>query len=90
MFTVYSMPNCPDCLNAKNLLKREGKDFEEKVAGQDFTREELVELIGPVRTLPQIVMTTDHGLVHVGGYRDLVKLLAGGGATVRKVEQPTV
>lgn len=90
MFTVYSMPNCPDCMNAKNLLKREGMEFQEKVAGQDFTREELVELIGPVRTLPQITRSTEEGLFHIGGYRDLVALMNGGGSTVRKIEQPVV
>lgn len=90
MFTVYSMPNCPDCMNAKNLLKREGMEFVEKVAGQDFTREELVQLVGPVRTLPQITRATSEGLFHVGGYRDLVSLMNGSGATVRRIEQPVV
>lgn len=86
-YVVYSMPNCPDCMNAKNLLKREGKEFIEKLAGQDFGRDELLDLLGPVRTLPQITVETQDGLFHVGGYRDLVKLLAGSGASVRKVGQ---
>lgn len=86
-YIVYSMPNCPDCLNAKNLLKREGKEFTEKVAGQDFGREELVNLLGPVRTLPQITVENQDGVFHVGGYRDLAKLLSGSGGTVRKVGQ---
>lgn len=85
MFTVYTMPNCPDCKNAKDLLKREGKDFEEKVAGVDFTQQELIDLVGPVRTLPQITRSGDEGLFYIGGYRDLVKLMAGGGSTVRKI-----
>lgn len=86
MYTVYSMPNCPDCKNAKDLLLREGKEFAEKIAGKDFTREELVELLGPVRTLPQITVRNEEGLFHIGGYRDLAAKFAGGGVTVRKLE----
>lgn len=88
-YTIFSMPNCPDCKNAKDLLTREGKDFVERSADpagpNPFTREELQALVGPVRTLPQIIFTNEQGTFHVGGYRDLVKLNAGGGSTVRKL-----
>lgn len=87
MYTVYTMPNCPDCKNAKDLLKRQGHEFEEKVAGQDFTREQLMELVGNVRTLPQITVQNQDGVFYVGGFKDLAKLLNGGGATIRKIAQ---
>lgn len=87
-YTVFSMPNCPDCKNAKDLLTREGHSFTVRGEGEGetpFTPEELIALVGPVRTLPQIILTNDHGTYHVGGYRDLVKLNAGSGVTVRKI-----
>lgn len=90
MFTVYSMEvapgvPCPYCKNAKELLTREGKKFVEKNAGVDFTREELVELLGPVRTLPQIVVHLDAGDYLIGGYNDLIKYFSGELADLRAV-----
>lgn len=82
-FTVYTMQNCPHCTNAKNLLTREGKSFSEKA---DFTKEELFDLVGPVRTLPQIVVEDEEGMFHIGGYIELVRFLAQDGITVRKLE----
>lgn len=70
-FAVYTMPNCPDCQNAKNLLKSKNIPFQELVAGRNFSREEFTELFGEeVRTLPQIVDIANQ--VHVGGYKDLI------------------
>lgn len=87
-YAVYTMPNCPDCKNAKDLLTRKGLNFEEVT---EFTPAELVALVGPVRSLPQIVMydlegNHDHvGVYHVGGYKDLVKLQAGDLTNLRKI-----
>lgn len=85
LYTVYTMPNCPDCKNAKDLLHRKGKSFDEVT---EFTREELINLVGPVRTLPQILVKNEQGLWHVGGYKDLVTYIAAGehpGASVRLI-----
>lgn len=87
-YVVYTMPNCPDCKNAKAFLEREGINFKEVT---DFTREELIELVGPVRTLPQIIQvrvdkqTHEMTKYHVGGYKDLVKLFAGDHPGPRKL-----
>lgn len=72
-FTVFTMPNCPDCKNAKALLERKGLDFSEKV---DFTPQELLNLVGPVRTLPQIVVEESSETFHIGGYKDLSSFLS--------------
>lgn len=78
MFIVYSMHNCPHCIGAKELLKARGESFEVKMAGEDFTREELVEKLGPVRTLPQIVQEQPNGETkHIGGFTDLQKHFFG-------------
>lgn len=87
MFVVYTMPNCPHCVGAKELLKSKGLAFEEKIAGKHFSREALIGWLGPVRTLPQIVRKNEEGQwVHIGGFTDLQKTFAGGGVTVRILE----
>lgn len=89
MYIVHTLPtHCPYCVQAKDLLKIKGKDFKERVAGQDFSKEQLEELLGPVRTLPQILQVNANGdLVHIGGFTDLRTQLAGGGATVRIIKR---
>ena len=72
MFTVYSMPNCPHCVGAKELLKARGYEFKEKTAGEDFTKDQLEAILGkPVRTLPQIVFEANGVKRHIGGFTDL-------------------
>lgn len=88
MYILHTLPtHCPYCVQAKDLLKIKAKDFQERVAGQDFSKEQLEQLLGPVRTLPQILQVNAHGdLIHIGGFQDLRKQLAGGGATVRRIK----
>lgn len=90
MYIVHTLPtHCPYCVQAKDLLKIKNKDYQEKIAGQDFGREQLEELLGfSVRTLPQILHVNANGdLIHIGGFTDLRKQLAGGGATVRLLKK---
>lgn len=82
-YTIYTMPNCAHCIAAKDLFKREGLEFTEVT---EFTREELLNLVGPVRTLPQILVKNDKGTWHIGGYTDLIEYRRAGdhpGASVR-------
>jgi glutaredoxin len=89
-YAVYTMPNCPDCKNAKDLLERKGfekgKGYEEVT---EFTPAELIAMVGPVRSLPQIVMydllTDPVTAFHVGGYKDLTKLMSGDLTSLRKI-----
>lgn len=80
MFTVYSKPNCPHCLSAKNLLELAGEDYEvvdldvgqPKIDGAKYiSRDQLLQLIPSARTMPQII---SNGAL-VGGYRELQHLL---------------
>lgn len=80
-FTLFGMPNCPDCIRAKDLLKSSGYEFETRGEGEGevpFTPEELIALVGPVRTLPQIVVHLNGASYHVGGYRDLAQWYPAG------------
>lgn len=69
-YTVYTMPNCPDCKNAKQLLETRGCEFTEIT---DFSPQELIAQVGPVRSLPQIIVTRGgtNERYHVGGFKDL-------------------
>lgn len=70
MFLVYSTPDCPYCIRAKQLLESRHQTYEEiNVLESDEARELFVEW--QVRTVPQIV----HNNVHIGGYEDLVKYM---------------
>jgi glutaredoxin len=80
-YTIYTMPNCPHCVAAKELFKREGLNFTEIT---QFTPEELIAAVGPVRTLPQIIVENSERF-HIGGYTDLLKYRAGEIPVLRKL-----
>jgi glutaredoxin len=64
---VYSKYNCPYCEQAKNLLKLNGIQFEERKIGDGYTREDLLEAVPNARTVPQIFI--DEQLI--GGFTEL-------------------
>ena len=64
---VWSKTNCPYCDRAKNLLKVKGIEYEERVIGIGWTKEQLLEAAPTARTVPQVFID---GLL-VGGYDDL-------------------
>jgi glutaredoxin 3 len=70
MITVYSKNNCPYCVQAKNLLKLKGVEFEEIRIDQDSEAREFVLGEGH-RTVPQIYQ--DGKLLVEGGYQGLSK-----------------
>lgn len=82
-YTIYTMPNCPHCKDAKDLFIREGINFTEVT---HFTREELIAKVGPVRTLPQILVTDGEGQLHIGGFTDLLAFRSGDFSKVRKLD----
>ncbi|MBS0359414.1 MAG: glutaredoxin 3 [Proteobacteria bacterium] len=67
---VYSKESCPYCVQAKELLKRKGVDYQEiRVDLDPMQLQEMMERSGR-RTVPQIFIN-EH---HVGGYDDLYAL----------------
>lgn len=87
MFIVYTMQNCPDCKNAKQMLEQMNEEYQEKQAGVDFSRDDLLDLLGPVRSLPQIVMSDSQGNHwYIGGYKDLRNYFSDVGVDCRKLE----
>jgi glutaredoxin 3 len=70
-FIVWTKPNCPNCDQAKALLKNKGIEYEERNIGIDWTKEQLLEAVPSARTVPQIFM----GEEYVGGYTELKQKL---------------
>jgi glutaredoxin-related protein len=69
---IYSKDNCPYCVKAKNMLNIKGIPYEELVLGRDYTKEELLELLPNVKTVPQIFLERTER-EYVGGCDDLEK-----------------
>lgn len=77
MYKVFTKPNCPHCVRAKDLLKKLKFKFEEYNLGSSYeggdgkytvTIDQMFEMIGKqVRSMPQI-MKDD---ILIGGYTDL-------------------
>lgn len=70
MITVYSKNNCPFCVQAKNLLKLKGVEFQEVKIDEDASAKDFVLAEGH-RTVPQIYK--DGKLLVEGGYQGLAK-----------------
>jgi len=67
---VWSKDQCGNCVMAKNLLRNEGVEYEERNISQGpWTREQLLAAVPNARTLPQVIL--DDNLI--GGYEQLKK-----------------
>lgn len=74
---IYSKPNCPWCVKAKELMNNLGLSYIEKVLDVDYTRDDLKELIygdkyigmAQPLTVPQIFVRGKR----IGGYEDFAE-----------------
>jgi glutaredoxin 3 len=72
---IYTIPYCPYCADAKELLSSKGVSFHEiNVAGNRDIRKEMIERANGGSTYPQIFI----GETHLGGCDDLYALEAAG------------
>ena len=84
---IYTKPNCPWCVKAKELMKKLHLEYSEKILDVDYTRDELRELVNgsapvsmtPPLTVPQIFVYNKR----VGGYEDFVEYCDNHGLTER-------
>jgi len=72
MIEIYGKTQCPYCDMAKALCEQKGLDFEYKLFGVDFSREELMETFPGARTFPQIIVDGNK----IGGYVELKEHLS--------------
>ena len=72
---IYTIPYCPFCLDAKELLSSKGVAFHEIDASRDRQiRRQMTERANGRSTFPQIFI----GATHVGGCDDLYALEEAG------------
>ena len=64
---VWSKVPCGFCEAAKTLLKSKNIEFEERMIGKEWTREQFLEAVPGAKTVPQIIL--DGKLI--GTYEDL-------------------
>ena len=64
---VWSKEKCPMCVQAKTLLNSKNVEYEERIVGVDWTKEQLLEQVPNARSVPQILI--DGKLI--GGYLEL-------------------
>ena len=68
---IYTIPYCPYCADAKELLSRKGVSFHEiDASGNRGIRKEMIARANGRSTFPQIFI----GTTHVGGCDDLYAL----------------
>jgi glutaredoxin len=68
---VWSKSNCTFCTQAKALLLKKGIEFEERMIGEGWTREQLLEEVPNARTVPQIFLDGKY----IGGFTELREAL---------------
>ena len=72
---MYTTPICPYCVRAKSLLKKKGVPVQEiDIFMDDKARQEMQQLSGGARTVPQIFI----GDTYVGGCDELYALESAG------------
>lgn len=68
---VWSKAFCPKCVSAKKLLDIRGIEYEERIIGKDWAKEDLLRDIPSARSVPQII---NKGTL-IGGLPELMKYL---------------
>ncbi len=69
---VWSKEKCPMCVQAKTLLKQHGIEYEERIVGVDWTKDQLLESVPSARSVPQIFIDDKY----IGGYVELRNFLS--------------
>lgn len=70
---VYSMKGCAQCVQAANLLKAKGIEFEVVKVDEDAEAFANMQELG-LRALPQMFLKGDGVMVHLWDYKTLTKL----------------
>lgn len=66
---IYTKPECPFCVMAKEFMDGMEITYKETVVGKDVAWEQVVAAIPGITTVPQIFING----THVGGYEGLIK-----------------
>jgi len=71
---VYSTPNCPFCVSAKELLKSKNLNYQEIDVSDDIDSLQKMMKLSGLRSVPQIFINNES----IGGYEELSKMNAEG------------
>lgn len=76
MITVYTKNNCPNCVQAKSILKIKGREFEEVNVDEDSTARDYLISLG-FKTMPQIYIKDSFEWIP-NGHLGLLRLMREG------------
>ena len=68
---IWSKEDCNFCRMAKDVLRAYNVEYEERVIGTDWTKQDLLEVVPNATTVPQIFING----YHIGGFTDLHSFL---------------
>jgi glutaredoxin len=74
---IWGKEACPSCKSARQFCRGRELEFDYKILGVDFTREEIFEQFPGAKTFPQIRINGEN----IGGYEQLVKYVEDTGYT---------
>lgn len=79
MYLMYSKESCPQCTQLESILKSAKAEFEIRKLGEDFTRDDLVNLFGGLGlALPRSFPILFKDCVFVGGLTEARRMAAEG------------
>lgn len=65
---IWTKNGCPYCDMAKYELQLRGIDYEERNIQDNWTKDQLLEMVPNARTVPQIFIDN----IYIGGYTELM------------------
>ena len=68
---VWGQTRCSYCDQAKALLTSRGIQYEERLIGDGWTKQQLLEAVPTARSVPQIFLNEEY----IGGYTELKQKL---------------
>ena len=64
---VWSSADCPWCGDAKRMLESRGIEYEERIVGGEWSKDDLLKEAPGAKTVPQVFLDGEH----VGGFAEL-------------------
>lgn len=53
---IWTKLDCTFCIKVKSLLEKHGIEYEERVLGDGWTKEQLLEAVPNAKTVPQVTI----------------------------------
>lgn len=66
---IWSILGCPACRNAKMFFMNKNIEYDERIVGDNWTKEDFNKAVPNARSYPQIFIDGKH----IGGWTDLLE-----------------